>query len=126
MMSRPRGDDAEKEVMEKKRPALHARHRRRGGRRRLARRQTLHDLGLLGFERGVDLRDMGVGEVLGPRIPTPLHVILGHALALGLLDLVHAVAAHVADRDAGVFGVLGRDLGQLGAAFLGSARGSAA
>jgi hypothetical protein len=43
---------------------------------------------------------MGVGQFLHLGFPELL-VVLGHALRLGLLDLVHAVAAHVAHGDAG-------------------------
>jgi hypothetical protein len=38
-------------------------------------------------------------------------VVFAQSIGFRLLDLIHAVAAHVADRDSGMFGILRRNLG---------------
>src|SRR5690606_21621403 len=70
----------------------------------------LHDLVLLGVQRLVDQLDVSVGHLLHLLLPE-LGVVLGQVVGPGLLDPVHAVAAQVADGDAGMFGILRRDLG---------------
>src|SRR3546814_19151647 len=72
----------------------------------------------LGGRGGVDVGDRRVGQLLDLGI-RPLAIILADCLfILVLLQIVHAVAADVADGDARLFGILARELGQLLAALL--------
>ncbi len=72
----------------------------------------VHNLALLGLERGIDLFDSRVGHVLHFAFPKLL-VIFRHPIRLGFLDLIHPVTPHIAHRNACVFSVLRGDLGQL-------------
>ena len=58
-----------------------------------------------------------VGHLLHLLFPE-LGIVFRQVLGLALLDLVHAVAAQVADGDAGMFGILRGHAREVAAAFL--------
>src|SRR3954447_16752647 len=78
----------------------------------------LEDLGFLGLQQLVELRDLLVGELLELRLGAVLLVRAGLPGLLELAQVVHAVAADVADRDAAVLGDVSHHLDELLAALL--------
>src|SRR5580698_5561705 len=78
----------------------------------------LHDFLLLGVERGVDVLDMPVGELLQLFTLGAVLVFADLVVFFEALEQVHAVAAHIAYGDAGGFGIFGGQLGKLLAALL--------
>ena len=86
------------------------------------RRSDLHDLGFFVLQQLVDRVDVLVGELL--------HLFLGAVLLVGpdlarvdeLLQVVHDVAAHVADGDPALLGDVPDDLDELLAPLLGELR----
>ncbi len=82
----------------------------------------LHDLGFLALEGLVDLGDVRVGRLLDLALGAPDLVLRGLAFLAEPLELVVRVAADVADRDAGLLGVVLAQLDELLAALLGERR----
>src|SRR5215467_6759565 len=82
----------------------------------------LHHLGLLALADGVDLRRVGVGDLL-ELVARALGVVLGDvAGALLLVDVLELLAAHVADGHARLLGALLDHLHVLAPALLGERR----
>src|SRR5437762_394446 len=82
----------------------------------------LHHLVLFAVREGVDLLDLGFGDLLQPARPA-LRLVLGHlALFLHVIHAVELVAADVANRDARFFRLLADELHVLPAALLGKGR----
>src|SRR4051794_10733486 len=79
----------------------------------------LEDLGFLGLEQRVELADLLVRELLQLRLGAVLLVGARLARLLELAQVVHAVAADVADGHAAVLGDVADDLDELLAALLG-------
>src|SRR5690242_8738009 len=80
------------------------------------------DLGLLGLQRAVDLADRRVGELLQLALGPVLLVLADIPALAQLAEVLHGVAADVADRDAALLGDLPGDLDHVLAAFLGHLR----
>src|SRR5690606_41440367 len=79
---------------------------------------NLHDLFFFLRERLVDLGDVFVGELLDLLLRAPI-VILRHELLLQqVLEIVHDVAAHVADGNARILSLVPNDLRKVAAPFL--------
>src|SRR4051812_1102966 len=78
----------------------------------------LHDLGLFGLQRVVELGHARVGELLELLLGAALVVLAGLAGVLELAQVVHHVAADVADRHATLLGDVPDDLDELPAALL--------
>src|SRR5438270_11445445 len=85
-------------------------------------RSDLHDLLLLGGEGGVDLADARVGELLELGLGAMLLVATDLPLLLQLAQIVHDVAADVADGDAALLGDPAHHAGEVAAALLGQLR----
>src|SRR5947209_5715848 len=82
-------------------------------------RSDLHDLLLLRGKRGVDLADARVGELLQLGLRPVLLVAADLALLLQLAQVVHDVAADVADGDPALLRDPAHDTGEVVAALLG-------
>src|SRR3546814_17720307 len=82
----------------------------------------LHDLLLLLSERIVDPLDVIVGELLDLVRPAAMLVLGDVSVLFHLLELLHAVAAHVAHGDAALLSVFVGDLAKLLAAVLAQLR----
>src|SRR5690606_33494939 len=82
----------------------------------------LHDLLLLLSERIVDPLDVIVGELLDLVRPDAMLVLGDFSVLFHFLEVLHAIAAHIAYRDAGLLGVFVADLAQLLAALLAQLR----
>ena len=67
----------------------------------------------------VDLLDRVVGQLLHLMLEPLALVLADLVLLLVLLEMIHPVAADVADRDARLLGILADELGELLAALLG-------
>src|SRR3954454_20943627 len=78
----------------------------------------LHDLGLFGLQRVVELGHPRVGQLLQLGLGAALVVLAGLAGVLELAQVVHHVAADVADRDATLLGDVPHHLDELTAALL--------
>src|SRR5512135_929596 len=70
----------------------------------------------------VHLGHVLVGELLDVVVGTAVVVLGDHLLLEHLLELLHHVAAHVADRDTRVLALVAHDLAELAAALLGECR----
>src|SRR6266550_1453794 len=82
----------------------------------------LHHLVLFAVREGVDLLDLGFGDLLQPARPA-LRLVLGHlALFLHVIHAVQLVAADVANRDPRFFRLLADELHVFPAALLGKGR----
>src|SRR5579884_1705678 len=82
----------------------------------------LEDLFFLGLQQLVELRDAEVGDLLQLDFGPVLVVRAGLAGLFELAQVVHDVAADVADRDAALLGDVADDLDQLLATLLGQLR----
>jgi len=89
-----------------------------GAARKLA-ADVAEDFLLLGLGERIDLLDRVVGQLLHLMLEALALVLADLVLLLVLLEVVHAVAAHIADCDASLLGILANELGELLAAFLG-------
>src|SRR5256712_11695583 len=82
----------------------------------------LHYFGFFATGQGVDLLDLGLGDLLEADRRS-FRVVLRHlALLLHVFDAVQLVAPHVANRDPGLLGSLAHELDVLAAPFLGQRR----
>src|SRR4051794_28089441 len=83
---------------------------------------NFHDLGFFAVQELVDVLRVLVGELLEAVLAAVLVVCADVAVVDQLLQVVHAVAADVADGDAAFLGEMPHDLDELLAAFLGQLR----